>query len=179
MHRKAGQSGWEVPTYTWFLWQFWPFSCSASNMLHYTGRFKVKQMIQARPFRKINPDADYCNAIYDFMKQRTINHMTDSTFYSADAKCKVSVGEPDFPLAPEVKKKLWLEWTNHLEQLTTILVRYPSSLTPYLYKIFPSLRMRNGLMKTCMMTVKIHGSVGKSTMGWRIWWHKQILLGEE
>ena len=63
-------------------------------------------MIQARPFRKINPDADYCNAIYDFMKQRTINHMTDSTFYSADAKFKVSVGEPDFPLAPEVKKKV-------------------------------------------------------------------------
>ena len=33
------------------------------------------------------------------MKQRAIKHRTDSTFFSADAKCKVSVGEPDFPLA--------------------------------------------------------------------------------
>ena len=82
----------------------------------------MKLMIQARPFRKINPDIDYCNAIYSFMKQRAINHRTDSTFFSADAKFKVSVGEPDFPLT-------------------------------------------NGLMNTCVMTVKIHGSVGKSTMG--------------
>ena len=65
----------------------------------------MKQMIQARPFRKINPDAHYCNVIYDFMKQRTINHMTDSTFFSADAKCKVSVGEPDFPLASASRGK--------------------------------------------------------------------------
>ena len=96
---KAGQSGIEVPSYTWFLLQFWPCSRTAANMLHYTGRFKVKRMIQARLFRKNNPDAHYCNAIYNFMKQRAIKHRTDSTFFSADAKCKVSVGEPDFPLA--------------------------------------------------------------------------------
>ena len=33
------------------------------------------------------------------MKQRAIKHRTASTFFSADAKCKVSVVEPDFPLA--------------------------------------------------------------------------------
>ena len=68
-------------------------------MLHYMRRFKVKRMIQARLFRKNNPDAHYCNAIYNFMKQRAMKHRTNSTFFSADAKCKVSVGEPDFPLA--------------------------------------------------------------------------------
>ena len=96
---KAGQSGIEVTSYTWFLLQFWPCSRSAANMLHYTGRLKVKHMIQARLFRKNNPDAHYRNAIYDFMKQRAIKHRTDSTFFSADTKCKVSVGEPDLALA--------------------------------------------------------------------------------
>ena len=33
------------------------------------------------------------------MKQRAIKHRTDSTFFSADTKCKVSVEEPVFPLA--------------------------------------------------------------------------------
>ena len=33
------------------------------------------------------------------MKQRAIKHTTDWTFFNADAKYKVSVGEPDFPLA--------------------------------------------------------------------------------
>ena len=59
----------------------------------------MKRMIQARLFRKNNPDADLCNAIHNFMKQRAIKHRTDLTFFSADATCKVSVGEPDFPLA--------------------------------------------------------------------------------
>ena len=68
-------------------------------MLHYMGRFKVKCMIQARPFCKNNPDAHYCNAIYNFMKQKAIKPRTDSTFFIANAKCKVSVMEPDVPLA--------------------------------------------------------------------------------
>ena len=64
---KAGQSGIEVPSYTWFLLQFWPCSHTAANMLHYTGRFKMKRMIQGRPFRKNNPDAYHCNTMYNFM----------------------------------------------------------------------------------------------------------------
>ena len=33
------------------------------------------------------------------MKQRAIKHRTDSTFFSAESECKVSVGGPDFLLA--------------------------------------------------------------------------------
>ena len=60
---KPGQSSIEVPSYTWFLLQFWPCSRTAANMLHYMGKLKVRPMIQARLFRKNNPDAHYCNAI--------------------------------------------------------------------------------------------------------------------
>ena len=83
-------------------------------MLHYTGRFKVKRMIQARLFRKNNPDAQYCNAIYNFIKQRAIKHRTDSIFFSTDAKCKVSVGEPDLPLASVSRVKKVVIWVNEL-----------------------------------------------------------------
>ena len=55
--QKAGQSG--IPSYTWFLLQFWPCSRTAANMLHYTGRFKVKRRTKARLFCKNNPGTHY------------------------------------------------------------------------------------------------------------------------
>ena len=72
----------------------------------------MKRMIQARLFCKNNPDTHYCNAIYNFMKQTAINHRTDSTFFNADGKCKVSVGKPDFPLASVSRGKKVLVGVN-------------------------------------------------------------------
>ena len=96
---RTGQSGIEVPSYTWFLLQFWPCSGRAANMLHYKRRFKMKRMIEARLSCKSNRDDHYYNAIFNVMKQRAIKHRIDSTFFSAATDCKLSVGEPDFPLA--------------------------------------------------------------------------------
>ena len=45
------------------------------------------------------------------MKQRAINHRTDSTFFNADGKCEVSVGEPDFPLASVSRDKKSCGWS--------------------------------------------------------------------
>ena len=36
-----------VPTYPWFLHQFWPTTRSKANMTQYSGRFKIKRMVQA------------------------------------------------------------------------------------------------------------------------------------
>ena len=55
-----------VPTYAWFLLQFWPPSSSVSKLMHYTGRFKVKRIVQARILRKHNVDLHYNNAIFPF-----------------------------------------------------------------------------------------------------------------
>ena len=82
----------DIPSYKWFLLQFWPCSRSISGMVQYTGRFKVKRMVQARILRKHNPDAQYVNAIF-------VNNPNDSIFFSTDAKCKITVGEPDYPIA--------------------------------------------------------------------------------
>ena len=70
-----------------------------TNMTHYTGRFEVKRMVQARLLRKVNVDSHYTNAIYSFLKELASKHVNNSIMVSADAKCKISVGEPGFPIA--------------------------------------------------------------------------------
>ena len=54
-------------------------------------------MVQARVLRKQNCDSHYTNAIY--MKERAVKYREDTVMVSADAKCKVSVGEPGYPIA--------------------------------------------------------------------------------
>ena len=83
----------------WFLMQFWPCTKTASTIMQYTGRFNVRRMVQARILRKHNPDAHYVNAIFKFLKDRAIKTSSETIFLSADEKCKVSIGEPDYPIA--------------------------------------------------------------------------------
>ena len=56
-----------VPSYDWFLLQFWPSTRTLSSITHYTGKFKVKRMVQARMLRKYDIDARYTNALYSFL----------------------------------------------------------------------------------------------------------------
>ena len=74
-------------------------------MTHYIGRFKVKSRVQARLLRKNNPDSHYCNAFYSFLKEREIQTSMCTAMVSADAKCKVSIGEPGFPIAAVTRGK--------------------------------------------------------------------------
>ena len=78
---------------------------SASNMLHYARRFKIRRMVQARLFRKSNPDAHYANSIYKFLKECAIKNCQNIAFFSADTKCKVPVGEPGYPIATVTRGK--------------------------------------------------------------------------
>ena len=95
----------EVPSKSWFMLQFWPSSKTLSGITQYTGRFKVKRMVQARILRNNNPDSHYANAIYSFMKERAVKNSDHTAMVSADAKCKVSIGEPDFPIAAVTRGK--------------------------------------------------------------------------
>ena len=63
-----------VPSCDWFLLQFWPSTKTLSSITHYTGKFKVKRMVQARMLRKYNIDAHYTNALYSFLKKRAVTH---------------------------------------------------------------------------------------------------------
>ena len=52
-----------------------------------------------------NVDAHYARAVYKFLRERAIKFRTSSVFFNADAKCKISVGEPGFPLAAVARGK--------------------------------------------------------------------------
>ena len=52
---RAREMYFNIPLYAWFILQFWPSSISVSNMLHYTGRFRVRRMIQGRLLHHDNP----------------------------------------------------------------------------------------------------------------------------
>ena len=62
-------------------------------------------MVQARLFRKRNLGSHYTNAMFKFMKIRAVKNRHNVAFSRADAKCKVPVGEPDFPIASVTKKE--------------------------------------------------------------------------
>ena len=66
---EAEKRNTSIPLSSWFLLQFWPCSRTVSNIMHYTGKFKIRRMVQTRLFRKHNSDSHYCNAIYNFMKE--------------------------------------------------------------------------------------------------------------
>ena len=75
-----------------------------------------------------------------------------------------SVEEPDFPFASISRGNKVVVGVNKSFRVADHDFS-KVSLTPYLYKIFPSLRMKNQLMNTSMMIVKIYGSMGNSTTG--------------
>ena len=65
----------------------------------YTGRLKVKHMVQARQFRKFHPDAHYASALYHYLRCFAVKYSTFSTFASLDDKHHCKVGEPNHPVA--------------------------------------------------------------------------------
>ena len=107
-----------IPTYTWFLLQLWPCTRTMSNMNRYTGRFKVKRMVQARILRKTNVDSHYTNALYSFLKERAETFKSHVAMISSDAKCKVSVGEPGTPIVSVSRGKRVIVGVNQTLQVS-------------------------------------------------------------
>ena len=87
-----------IPSYFWFLLQFWPTYCMTSKMLHETSKFKIRRMVQTWLSHKSNPNSHYANAVFKFMKIWAVKTRQNLAFFSADVKCKVSIGEPDCPI---------------------------------------------------------------------------------
>lgn len=66
-----------IPSYSWFLFQFWPIlTILTLHQLWCTKQegLKLQEWSNTRLFRKHNPDSHYCNAINSFMKERAIAH---------------------------------------------------------------------------------------------------------
>ena len=82
----------------WLRLLFWPKSKHAQSKMHYTGKLKVKFMVQARQFRKIHPDAHYAAALFRYQRELAVKFRSFSNFSCVDDKHRVKVGEPGFPV---------------------------------------------------------------------------------
>ena len=56
--------GTKIRSEPWLQLQFWPKSKHAFSRIHYTGKLKVKFMVQTWQFRKSHPDAHYAASLF-------------------------------------------------------------------------------------------------------------------
>lgn len=95
--RKRLPDGTNVPGQEWLRLQFWPKTKHAKASLHYTGKLKVRFMIQQRQFRKQHQH--YAAAVFRYQRECCLKYRAFSTFVCLDDKHRIKVGEPGFPVA--------------------------------------------------------------------------------
>ena len=97
--------GEHISSYSWFKSQFWPKNSYTNAALNYTGRFKVRYMVQQRNVRKYTPDGHYCAVLYKYSRQLAMMFKVYTAFTSTDDKCKIKIGEPNFLVAAVTRGK--------------------------------------------------------------------------
>ncbi len=75
-----------IPSRSWISLQFWPKSAHAKSRVHYTGRFAVKYMVQARQFRKEHEDSHYAADIFRYQREYAVMMREKSLFICMDDK---------------------------------------------------------------------------------------------
>ena len=89
----------DIPSYSWFKFQFWLKYSYTNASLNYTGRFKVRYIVQQCNVRKYTPDNHYCAALYKYSRQLAIMFKEHTAFTSTNDKCKIKIGKMNFPVA--------------------------------------------------------------------------------
>ena len=80
-------------------------------MLHYIGKFKIQALLSC----KSNPDSNCANGLFKFMKIRAVKNRYNVASFSTVDKCKVPVGDLEFPIASVTgSKESSQEATKHL-----------------------------------------------------------------
>ena len=59
----------------------------------------MKHIVQRRQLRKFHPDAHLCAALFRYEREYAIRFRDISLFVCIDDKHKISVGEPNYPVA--------------------------------------------------------------------------------
>ena len=88
-----------LPSKEWLRLQFWPKNCQTKSSVRYTGKLKVKFMVQSRQFRKTHEDMHYASAVFRYEKEFCIKYRQYCNLLCVDDKHKLKIGEPGFPVA--------------------------------------------------------------------------------
>ena len=73
-----------IPSRSWLSLQFWPKKKHTHSSVHYTARFQVKYMVQARQFRKHHEDAQHAAAIFRYQREMAVQFRHFSSFFCMD-----------------------------------------------------------------------------------------------
>ena len=90
-----------ITSQEWLWLQFWPKNtCKhATVSLQYTGRLKVKYIVQQRQWRQNHEDCHYAAAVFRYMREYSVKIHDYCIFVFLDDKHCAKIGEPEFPLA--------------------------------------------------------------------------------
>ena len=91
--------GTPIPSPQWVKLQFWPKNPIAKASLQYTGKLRVKFMVEAHQTRMWYQDAHYASAIFHHLKMLAIQYRDLCELVFMDDKHKCKVGEPNAPVA--------------------------------------------------------------------------------
>ena len=69
---KQCPEGVAIPSQQWLKWQFWPRHAGKLSAKRYTGRIKIRYMVQSRQFRKNHVDSYYASALWGYQKEFAI-----------------------------------------------------------------------------------------------------------
>ena len=97
--KEQSSEGTPIPSLEWLQLQFWPRNASLCTASTYTGRLKIKFMIQARQYRQAHIDAHYASALFWYEREFAVQYAEYTTFVSLDDNDVIKVGEPGFPIA--------------------------------------------------------------------------------
>lgn len=103
-----------IPSRSWISLQFWLKTAHSHSRVHYTSRFAVKYMVQARQFRKDHEDAHYAAAVFRYQRELAVMFRQNSSFVCMDDKHRVKVGEPNYPVAAAERGKRVLVSRNQM-----------------------------------------------------------------
>ena len=97
--QKRLPDGTPIPSIQWLRIQFWPQRSTAATSKYFTGKIKLKFMIQSRQFRCFHVDAHYASALFRYQKEFSIRFREFTSFFCMDDKHSCKVGEPSCPVA--------------------------------------------------------------------------------
>ena len=89
----------EMPSLSWFRFQFWPKNENLHTALNYTKRFNVRNMVQQRIIQKTHEDNHYVTCIFKYVKVYACKLKDIAAMVCTDDEHKISVGEPGTQIA--------------------------------------------------------------------------------
>ena len=97
--KKMAPEDCPIPSIQWLRLQFWPRNKHAATSRYFTGKLKLKFMVQSRQFRSSHVDVHYASALFRYEKEFAIQFRDNTEFFCMDDKHTCKIGEPNHPVA--------------------------------------------------------------------------------